>query len=60
VTNRDIKLKYLSSLDQVADIFTKGHTVARFCYLRDKLMVVPPMSLCGDVKGKVTHELHTQ
>jgi hypothetical protein len=60
VNNRDIELKHLSTLDQVADIFTKGHTVARFCYLRDKLMVVPPMSLQGGVEGKATHKLHTQ
>jgi hypothetical protein len=58
VTNRDIELKHLSTLDQVADIFTKGHIAARFCYLRDKLMVVPPMSLRGCVKVKATHELH--
>jgi hypothetical protein len=31
VNNRDIKLQHLSTLDQVADIFTKGHTAARFC-----------------------------
>jgi hypothetical protein len=57
VTNRDIALQHLSTLDQVADIFTKGHTAARFCYLRDKLMVVPPMSLRGGVKGEFTHKL---
>jgi hypothetical protein len=33
VTNRDIELKHLSTIDQVADIFTKGHTAARFCFL---------------------------
>jgi hypothetical protein len=47
VTNQDIALQHLSTLDQVVDIFTKGQTTARFCYLRDKLMVVPPMSLRG-------------
>jgi hypothetical protein len=59
VNNRDIQLQHLSTIDQVADIFTKRHTVARFCYLRDKLMVVPSMSLRGGVKGKAAHELHT-
>jgi hypothetical protein len=32
VTNRDIQLHYLSTLEQVADIFTKGHTADRFCF----------------------------
>jgi len=45
VTNRDIQLRYLSTIEQVADIFTKGHTADRFCYVRDKLRVVPPLSL---------------
>jgi hypothetical protein len=51
VNNQDIKLKHMSTLDQMADIFTKGHIAARFCYLRDKLMVVPPMSLPGGGGG---------
>jgi hypothetical protein len=50
VANRDIQLQYLPILEQVADIFTKGHTSDRFCYLRDKLRVVPPFSLRGGVK----------
>jgi hypothetical protein len=45
VTNKDIKLHYLSTLDQVADIFTKGLTADRFCFLCDKLPVVPPIRL---------------
>lgn len=47
VANRDLQLYYLSTLEQIADLFTKGHTVNRFCYLRDKLRVVPPLSLQG-------------
>jgi hypothetical protein len=50
VANRDIQLHHLSTLEQLADIFTKGHTADRFCYLRDKLKVVPPLSLRGGVK----------
>jgi len=50
VANRDIQIQYLSTLEQVADIFTKGHSADRFCYLRDKLRVVPPLSLRGGVK----------
>jgi hypothetical protein len=52
VTNRDILLRHLSTLEQVADIFTKGHPANRFCYLRDKLKVVTPISLQGGVKEK--------
>jgi hypothetical protein len=50
VANRDLQLHYLSTLEQIADLFTKGHTANRFCYLRDKLRVVPPLSLRGGVK----------
>jgi hypothetical protein len=50
VVNRDTQLQYLPTLEQVADIFTKGHTADRFYYLRDKLRVVPPLSLRGGVK----------
>jgi hypothetical protein len=50
VANKDIQLHHLSTLEQLADIFTKGHTADRFCYLRDKLEVVPPLSLRGGVK----------
>ncbi|RVW80479.1 Retrovirus-related Pol polyprotein from transposon RE1 [Vitis vinifera] len=40
---------FIGSYDQPADIFTKGISLARFCLLRDKLMVVSlPISLRGD------------
>ncbi|RVW76570.1 Retrovirus-related Pol polyprotein from transposon RE1 [Vitis vinifera] len=40
---------FIGSYDQPADIFTKGLSLARFCLLRDKLMVVSlPISLRGD------------
>ena len=49
VANRDISLQFIGSYDQPADIFTKGLSLARFCLLRDKLMVVSlPISLRGD------------
>jgi hypothetical protein len=50
VTNRDIQLRYISTLDQIVDIFTKGLAADRFCFLHDKLPVVPPISLRGGVK----------
>jgi hypothetical protein len=52
VLNRDILLKHISTLEQLADIFTKGHTAARFSFLHDKLMDLPPISLRGGVKGE--------
>jgi hypothetical protein len=47
VTNKDISIRYISTLDQVADIFTKGHTADRFEFLRDKLKIYAPFSLQG-------------
>jgi hypothetical protein len=42
VLNRDIIIKFISTQDQVADIFTKGLPSARFLALKVKLMVIPP------------------
>jgi hypothetical protein len=51
VVNGDILIKFISTVDQLADIFTKGLSSARFAQLRSKLMVLPsPLSLRGDVK----------
>jgi hypothetical protein len=52
VLNRDILIKFISTLDQVADIFTIGLPSTRFLALRSKLMVVtPPIILQGVVKS---------
>ncbi|GLT61055.1 hypothetical protein SLA2020_337900 [Shorea laevis] len=51
VVNKDISTRYLSTLDQIPDIFTKGLTTSRFLFLRDKLSVCSPLiSLRGDVR----------
>jgi hypothetical protein len=51
VVNGDICVKFISTMDQVADIFTKGLSFVRFAALKSKLMVLPsPISLRGDVK----------
>jgi hypothetical protein len=51
VLNRDILIKFISTLDQVADIFTKGLPSTHFLPLRSKLIVVPPLIiLSGGVK----------
>jgi hypothetical protein len=60
VTNRNIQLRYISTLDQVADIFTKGLTADWFCFLRDKLPVAPPISLRGGVKDTSLPEPSTE
>jgi hypothetical protein len=47
VLNRDILIKFISTYDQVADIFTKCLSSSRFMFLKNKLMVVPPHHLVG-------------
>lgn len=48
VLNRDISIKYISTHDQPADIFTKGLSSTCFGFLRDKLMIYyVPISLRG-------------
>jgi hypothetical protein len=51
VLNRDIFLKFISTHDQVADLFTKGLPSAQFLALKSKLLVVPtPINLRGVLK----------
>jgi hypothetical protein len=48
VLNRDILIKFISTHNQVANIFTKGPPSAHFLALKIKLMVVPhPHQLAG-------------
>ena len=55
VVNKDVITRYLPTLDQLADIFTKGLTTNRFLFLHDKLRVCfPPINLQRDVKHHVT------
>jgi hypothetical protein len=50
VVNEGILIKFMSTQDQVANIFTKGMSSPRFLLLKSKLMVTtPPISLQGDV-----------
>lgn len=51
VVRCDIQLKFISTFAQLANIFTKVLTTARFQFLRDKLMICDlPINLRGDVK----------
>jgi len=47
-----VQLHYLFTLDQVADLLTKGLTADYFCLLHNKLPVVPPISLRGVLRIK--------
>jgi hypothetical protein len=54
VLNRDVSLAFISTDDQIADIFTKGLSTARFHVLKSKLKVdSSPFTLRGDVKPTV-------
>jgi hypothetical protein len=51
VVNKDVTTKYLSTIDQITYIFTKGLTTNQFLLLKDKLKVCsPPISLRGDAR----------
>lgn len=55
VLNKYIIPRYISTADQIADVFTKGLTSSRFLLLKDKLMVTAsPISLTGDVKSIIS------
>jgi hypothetical protein len=51
ILNKDTSIAFISTVDQVVDVFTKGLSIARFHFLKLKLKVLPsPVSLRGDVK----------
>lgn len=50
VASKDLEVRYINSLDQLADIFTKSQPSCRFHLLRSKLAVVQPLA-CGDMLG---------
>ncbi|KAM3305026.1 hypothetical protein P3S67_011892 [Capsicum chacoense] len=53
VASKDMKVRYISSMDQVADIMNKSLATHRFLFLKDKLaMVVPSLHLRGAVRIK--------
>jgi hypothetical protein len=50
VINGDISVKFISTHDQVSNIFMKCLSYAHFALLKSKLLVIsPPFSLRGDV-----------
>ena len=42
VLNKDIHIKFISTHNQVVDVFTKGLTSSRFLALRSEMKVIPP------------------
>ena len=51
VINRDIQVKHISTKNQIADLFTKGHSATRFTLLRSNLSVcILPNSLRWGVR----------
>ena len=54
VLAKDLKVNFINSLDQLANIFTKALSSPHFLNLAHKLMGVPPLSLRGDVKAHAT------
>ena len=56
MANKDILLQHVPTSLQPADIFTKGHIVDQFYFLRDKLFVTDlPVSLQGNDKDKAQY-----
>jgi hypothetical protein len=51
VLNQDISIAFISTTDQIADVFTKGLSTTRFLFLKSKLKVISsPISLWEDAK----------
>lgn len=51
VLRKDLIVRFSSTIDQLADIFVKGLTTARFSLLKDKFMICgPPISLKGGIR----------
>ena len=60
VAHRDIILEHISTSIPPADIFTKGHTTDRFCFLHDKLAIYDlPASLRGNVSDNNNDNDHS-
>jgi hypothetical protein len=58
VAQKSLTVKFLSSKDQLADVFTKPLVSARFAHLRTNLNVCPqPLGLRGRIKLKTTLDL---
>lgn len=52
VMSKELQVKFISTKDQLADIFTKALSSPMFLDLASKLMGVPPLNSRGDVKAE--------
>ena len=53
VLRKDLQVKYITTDDQLDDVFTKSLPTSRFIFLRSKILVsFEPMILKGDVKDR--------
>ena len=60
VLTKELKINFISTLDQLANIFTKGLPSPWFPDLASKLIGVPPFNLRGDVKALIQVEAKVQ
>ena len=57
VTNHDIQVRHISTIDQIANIFTKGHSATQFSFLRSNMSVcILSNSLRGGVRVLTAEE----
>lgn len=54
VSRGEVRVCYVSSMYQLADVFTKALSSAKFAPLRSKLRVVPPLQLEGAVRQYIS------
>lgn len=54
VSRGEVRVCYVSSMYQLADVFTKAFSSAKFAPLRSKLRVVPPLQLEGAVRPYIS------
>ena len=53
VLRKDLQVRYITTNDQLADVFTKSLPTTRFQFLRSKITLpIAPMNLRGDEKGR--------
>lgn len=55
VAAKIVKIGYVPTAGQVADIFTKALPLPQFVYLASKLICSPMSSLMGSVRGSTIH-----
>ncbi|KAF2323504.1 hypothetical protein GH714_035829 [Hevea brasiliensis] len=52
VRQKHLLVSYIPTADQLADVLTKPLSKQRFLHLKDKLLVVPPIHLWGNIKER--------